>query len=133
MRDGDRRGNPAACSPATLECRTARLDDGQEVIENPIRHVFVEDSFVSELLQVELKALELDAFSVRDVAKNEGAEVRLAGFWTNRGKLGAKDFDGILSIWIRVIEALELVGEGCSWHDDEFWGKNWNETGMNLH
>jgi hypothetical protein len=26
-----------------------------------------------------------------------------------------------------------LVGEGCSWHDDEFWGKNWNETGMNLH
>ena len=132
MRDGDRRGDPAACSPATFEGRTARFDDFEEVIENSVRHVFVENPLVSELLQVELEAFELHAFSIRNVPENQRTEVRLAGFGADRSELGAKDFDGILSVRVRVIEALELVGKRCSWHGGGFWGKNWIESGMNL-
>ena len=132
MRDGNRRGDPAACSPATFEGRTARFDDFEEVIENSVRHVFVENSLVAELLQVELEAFELHAFSIRNVPENQRTEVRLAGFGADRSELGAKDFDGILSVRVRVIEALELVGKRCSWHGGGFWGKNWIESGMNL-
>ena len=132
VRDGDRRGDPAACSPATFEGRAARFDDLEEVIENSVRDVFVENPLVSELLQVEFEAFELDAFSIRNVPENERTEVRLAGFGTDRSELGAEDFDGILSVWVRVIEALELVGKRCSWHGGEFWGKNRIESRMNL-
>lgn len=132
MRDGDRRGDPATCSPATFEGRAARFDDFEEVIENSVRHVFVKNPLVAKLLQVELETFKLDTFFIWNVPENERSEVRLAGFRADRSELGAKDFDGILSVCVRVIEAFELVSKRCSWHGDGFWGKNWIESGMNL-
>jgi hypothetical protein len=88
----------------------------EKVVEDSVGHIFVENTFVAEPLQVQLKALELDTLLVRNVAKHERSEVWLAGFRTDRSEFGTHDFDAILSVWVGVVEALELVGKWCSRH-----------------
>jgi hypothetical protein len=88
----------------------------EEIIEDPIGHIFVENSFVAEFLQVEFEALEFDTLLVRNVAKHERSEIGLAGFRTDRSEFGTHDFDAILSVRVRVVKALELVGKRCSRH-----------------
>lgn len=120
VRDGDGRCDTAPGPPATFERGASRLDDLDKVIEYPVGHVFVEDPLISKLLQIEFQALELDACLVRHVSKHQRAKIRLAGFRADRGEFRASDFDGILATGIGVVEALELIGEGCSWQDGGF-------------
>lgn len=88
----------------------------EKIVENPVGHIFVENSFVAEFLQVEFEALELDTLLVRNVAKHERSEIGLAGFRTDRSEFGTHDFDAILSVRVGVVKALELVGKRCSRH-----------------
>ena len=44
-----------------LQRQLSRLTDGYEVVQNTIGDIFVEDPFVTELLQIQFQALELDA------------------------------------------------------------------------
>jgi hypothetical protein len=114
--NGDRRSDTPTGTPAAFHGGAARLDDLQEIIENSIRYVFVEDPFVPEFLQVKLQALKFYALLVRHVSKHQDAKIRLTGLWANRSEFRASDFDGILSVWIRVVETFELVGKRCSRH-----------------
>lgn len=114
--NGDRRSDAPTGAPAAFHGGAARLDDLQEIIENSIRYVFVEDPFVPEFLQVKLQALKFYALLVRHVSKHQDAKIRLTGLWANRSEFRASDFDGIFSVWIRVVETFELVGKRCSRH-----------------
>ena len=88
----------------------------EKVVENPVGHIFVENSFVAEFLQVQLETLELNTLLVRNVSKHKRSEIGLACFRTDRSEFGAYDFDAILSVRVRVVKALELVGKRCSRH-----------------
>ncbi len=116
MRYGNNRSDTAARTPPAFQRDTTRLDYRNEVIENSIGHVFVEDSFVSKLLQIQLEALQFYAFRVRHVTEDERSKVRLSRLGTHRGKLRAFDLNVILSIRERVVEALKLILERCARH-----------------
>lgn len=88
----------------------------EKVVEDSVGHIFVENTFVAEPLQVQLKALELDTLLVRNVPKDQSSEIWLAGFRTDGSEFGTHDFDAILSVWVGVVKALELVGKRCSRH-----------------
>lgn len=88
----------------------------EEIVEDPVGHIFVENSFIAEFLQVQLETLELNTLLVRNVSKHKRSEIGLPGFRTDRSEFGAYDFDAILSVRVRVVKALELVGKRCSRH-----------------
>jgi hypothetical protein len=53
----------------------ARLAGGDEVVENLIRHVFVENAFVAELDKVVFEGLQFDTQAVRDIRDANLAEI----------------------------------------------------------
>ena len=88
----------------------------KKVVEDSVGHIFVENTFVAEPLQVQLKALEFDTLLVRNVPKDQSSEIWLAGFWADGSEFRTSDFDAILSVRVGVVKALELVGKWCSRH-----------------
>jgi hypothetical protein len=96
-----------------FEHQRARLTYGDEIVGNPIGDVFVENPLVTELLQVELEALQFDTHFSRYVAKDQRPEIGLTRFGANRGKLGASYFDFVCAFWKTILENLELVLKGC--------------------
>jgi len=116
MRYGNDRSDTASSAPTAFERDATGFYDRYEVIENSIGYVFVEDSFVSKLLQIQLEAFQLHAFCIRNVAKDEGSKVRLSRLGTHGGKLGAFDLNVILAIREGVVEALKLILERCARH-----------------
>ena len=94
---------------------------GDKFVQDAIRDVFVEDAFIAELLQIQFKALQLDAFFIRDIAKNECSEVGLSRFGTHRCEFGAGDFDLIFAIGKAVVENFEqLLKRSTHWRKISF-------------
>ncbi len=60
MRYRDYRSNSTACAPTAFERCTSWLHHFDKVVENAVGYVLVENSFVSEFLQIKLEALKLD-------------------------------------------------------------------------
>ncbi len=60
MRNRDHRSDTSAGAPPAFQRRTSRFHNFDKVIENAIGYVLVENSLVSELLQIEFQALKLD-------------------------------------------------------------------------
>jgi hypothetical protein len=109
MRHGDDRRDSAASTPVAFERHASRIHNGHKVVQDTIGNVLVEDSLVAKFLKVQLQALQFDTFQVRDVSKDERAEIWLASFGAHRCKLGAFDFDMVVAVGERVIEAFELI------------------------
>jgi hypothetical protein len=112
----DRRRDPPSGTPATLHGGAARLDDLKEIVEDTIGHVFVKDPLIPESLKIKLQTLEFDTLLVRHIPKYQNPEIRLTGLRADRSEFRTSDFDGILSVGVRVLEALELFGKRCSRH-----------------
>ena len=116
IRNGDVGCDSAPSSPATFKLRAARLRHSQEIIKDAIGDVLVKNTFVAKTLKVELQALQLDAFGIGNVPKNQRSKIWLTCFWADRRKFRTDDFDRIIAVRIGVFEALQRVGEGGTWH-----------------
>jgi hypothetical protein len=81
-----------------------RLADGYKIVQNAIGYVFVEDSFVTEFLQVKFKTFQLDTALGGHIAENQGTEVGLAGLGADRSKFGTTNLDFVLSIRKTVVK-----------------------------
>ena len=94
---------------------TARLDFGHEIVQNTVRHILIENTFIAKLLKIQFETLQLDAFFIGDIAKSQDPKIGVARFGTNRSKLGAFDFNGVISIGKLVVKRFEILTE-LGWH-----------------
>jgi hypothetical protein len=113
--DGDRFSDAASGAEGGFDFHEPRLDDGDQVVHDFIGDVLVEDSLVAEALQVDLQALELDAFFVGRVGDRDGAEVGLAGLRADRGELGRDDFDLVIAGGKLVFECFQQRAKVGHW------------------
>ncbi len=89
----------------------SRLGRSHEVIQNSIRHVFVENAFVPKPLQVHFQALEFYAKFVWNVPKRELSEIGLSCLGTDGREFGAKMLDRVVTLRKRVFKNFQLVSE----------------------
>lgn len=92
-----------------LQRQLSRLTDRYEVVQNTIGDVFIENSLVAKLLQIQFQTLELDAQFAWYVAKDQRPKVGLTCFRANRRKLRASNFDFVSAIGKTILENFELV------------------------
>src|SRR4051812_28565986 len=104
-RDGFCHAAPSA--EGGFDLHKSRLDDGDQVIHDRIGNVFVEDSLVTEALQVELQTFQLDAFFVGSVGDSECPEIWLASLRADRGELGSHNSDFVVAGWKLVFESFQ--------------------------
>jgi hypothetical protein len=110
-RCGDCGCDPAAGGELGDELHPAGFQNRHEILQNPVRHVLVEDALVAELLEIDLQTLQLDALRLRDVAKRKCPEVGLARLGADGRKLGADDLDRVVTAREFVLERLQNVAE----------------------
>ena len=110
MDTSDGRGDPSTGRPDRDHPTTPRLARHHEVVEQPIRHGFVEDALIAEPLQIQFERFQLDARLIGHVRERDGAEVGLPGFGANAGELGADDLDGVVASGSWVGKSFELSG-----------------------
>ena len=72
-----------------------RLADGNQVIENLVRHTFEEDANAAVGLEVELQRAEFHAPGTRHVADDNRRKIGLSRLWTKRRKLRARKLDRV--------------------------------------
>jgi hypothetical protein len=104
---GHGRVDSAARAEFSHQRKSPGLSDGDEVVGNSVRDIFVEDSFVAKLLQVELQALQFDAQSIRHVSKRKLTKIGLSRFWADGREFGTNVFDHVISLWMRILEYFE--------------------------
>ena len=79
-----------------------RLTGGDKIVENLIRHVFVENALVAELDKVVFEGLQFDAQPIGHIGDANLTEIGQSGFRTDGCELGAADGDFVVAIrlWI---------------------------------
>jgi len=110
------RSDATSRAPMAFKRYATGVHDGDKIVQNAIRHVFVKNAFVAKFLQIELQAFQLNTLLIRHVSKNERSEIGLAGLGTHRREFGALNLDMVFSIWKGIIETLELILKRCAWH-----------------
>lgn len=83
---------------------------GDKIIQDAIGDRLVEGTFVSKTPQIELEALEFDAFLRGTVANLDGGEIRLTRLGAQAGELRAREVDLVRALGLGVGEDLELLG-----------------------
>lgn len=78
-----------------------------QIIQDVIRHPFIERAVIAELLQVQLQRLQLIAQPVGNVGDRQRAEIRLARLGANGCELGADCFDLIAPVGTWVLKSFE--------------------------
>ena len=100
---GDDGLHAAANGEIANDRHAPRRAGGDEVVEDLVRHRFVEDAAVAELDHVVLQRLQLDAAVAGHVGDADFAEVGEPGLRTDGGELGTadRDLEVALGTWIR--------------------------------
>jgi len=116
--------NAAAWRKRRGERDLSRAETADKIVENLIRHAFVKNALVAELLQVQFEAFEFNAPLVRDVAERERPEVGLTGFRTDRCEFGTHNFDDVIPVrcWIWK-DFKQFINGRC--HGENFLGNGW--------
>lgn len=104
MRCRDRGGNPATRCEHGGEFHPFRLKYCHEIVQNPIRSVFVKNTFVAKALQIKFKTFQFDAELVGSIRKCQGAKIRLASFRANGCKLGTHNRNRIIPTCVLVFK-----------------------------
>ena len=73
----------AAHGEVTDDRHPPRLTGGDEIVENLIRHVFVENALVAELNKVVFEGLQFDAQPIGHICDANLAEIGQSGFRTD--------------------------------------------------
>ncbi len=107
MHDCDVGADAATGREGSDEFHPPRLQCGNEMVEDGVRHVFIKDARVAKALQVHLQALEFHALFVWRIRERKRAEIGLPCFGANRSELGAYDFDYIIPLRELVVERFE--------------------------
>ena len=104
VRGRDHRLDAAPHREVADDGHAAGVDGGDEVVEDLVGDVLVEDAAVSELDQVVLQRLQLDAQRVGDVGDPDLAEIGQPGLRADRRELGTADGDLVVALGPRVGE-----------------------------
>lgn len=113
---------PASGRELGGKAQTARLHDGNEIVEDRVRQPFVKNALVAVRLEVEFQALKLDAQLVGDELERQRPVVGLTRLRAERRELGADVRDDIIPFRARVVKEFENIGRrflndvrhGCS-------------------
>ena len=96
------------------DAHEARLQFGDEVVEDAVGDGLVETALVTERPDVELEALQFDAFRFGNVIEQDGGEIRLAGFRAQAGEFRNFHVDVEITLRCGVGEGFEgLAGLGA--------------------
>jgi len=85
------------------------MENRNQVIQNPVCHVFVKNALITIRLQIELQALQFHTDFVRTIEDGDCAKIGLTRLRTHGSKLGAYNLDGIIPVRILVVERLQNV------------------------
>jgi len=99
---GDDGLHPAPHGKIAHHGHAARLNGGDQIVEDLVGDVFVENAAVSEFNEVVLERLQLDALSVGDVGDPNLTEIGQPGLRAHRRELWTADgdFEVALRAWI---------------------------------
>ncbi len=78
--------NTAAHTPFGYNVHFKRVADGNEVVEDFVRHGFVENTFVAEIQKVVFQRFEFNARLVGYVFDGYRTKVGQSRYWTDRRK-----------------------------------------------
>ena len=90
-----------------VEPHAARLNGGDEVVQNLVGDALIEDAAVPEFDDVVLQRLELDTQRIGDVGDANLAEIRQAGLRAKRGELRTLNRDLEVAFGPRIGKRLE--------------------------
>lgn len=108
--DGDCRPNATPRRESGDDLHPTRGRDFHKIIENAVRHVFIERTDVPVRLEIHLQRLQFEASLVGDVADRQCAEIRLTGFGAQGRELRADRFHHIIAVRERVLESFQEIG-----------------------
>jgi len=86
------------------------VEQFDQVVSNDIRYVFVENTFITKLVYIELQAFKLNAPVIGLVADEDRGEIGKTRFRAKARELGAGKLDRVFAFFGSVREALELRG-----------------------
>src|SRR5438128_5362511 len=102
MLDFDSRVDAAANEKIPLHFDPPRIERGDEIIGDPIRHRFVECPLISVGPEIELERLELYACFIGNITNADGGEIGLASEGAEARELGSLEGDFVVPGWIRI-------------------------------
>ena len=98
-------------APPNVEFRRkahkVRGSSGDQLIEDPVRHGFMERALVSIRPNVVFQRLQFDTQPIGDVFEMKGGEIRLACFRTQAGELGESHANGEIASGLRIPECFQ--------------------------
>ena len=92
------------------EAHEARLEGGDQVVQDAVGDSFVEMPLVAERPDIQLEAFQFDALLVRDVIQHQCGKVGLAGFGAQAGKFWDLHMDMVVPQRARVGEGFQGFG-----------------------
>ena len=78
-----------------------------EVVQNLVGNGFVKCAFVAIRPDIQLQALEFDAFAIGNVIKVQGGKIGLAGFRAKAGELGNLHANQKVPFRVRICESFQ--------------------------
>ncbi len=99
--------NAAAHVKLGSETHEARIGSDHQIVQDTVGDRFVEGAFVTEGPDVKLQAFELHTALIRDVIKEQGGEIRLAGLGAQASELGDFHMDVEITSRLRVVKSFE--------------------------
>jgi len=78
-----------------------------KVVEDDVDHIFMEITVISEGEEIQLQALALHHFLIRDIQNLDFTEVGLAGDRAKRGELRAVELHPVVALRMTVFEGFE--------------------------
>jgi len=109
MLDGHACSNAASGSEVRDDFHLPRLGDGDEIVQNHVRHVLVEGAVIAELLEVQLQRFQLEALRIGHISNRQCAEVGLSGLRADGSEFGANSVDQVVPLRVRIVEDFENV------------------------
>src|SRR5438094_4352373 len=85
------------------------LEAFDQIVENPVRNIFVKSAFVPEAPQVQLQALQLEDPGPRHIGDREHGEVGLASHRADARELGAHALNLIVPVRMRIGDRYEFL------------------------
>lgn len=93
----------------------AGLRGGNQIIEDLVRHCFMESAFVAVGPDIKFQTFQLDALAISDVVKIQGCKIGLPRFRAQAGKLRDLHVNQKVTLRIRIGEGFQDVF-GSAWH-----------------
>ena len=103
-------GNAPARRELAEHLDVLRVHQRNQVFHDDVDAVLMEVAVVAEAEQIQLERLALHHLLRRDVADDDGGEVRLAGDGAQTGELRADELHEVVVARVLVVEGFEYVG-----------------------